>query len=206
MKKLYSLIIVSAFFLQTVNAATINVSIGPSGTFTFSPSTFAAVVGDQIIWTLSSGTHTVNSVAGSIPGGAAAINSGTLSTGGATYSYTITVAGTYAYQCNFHGSLAPPSGMIGGFNATVTAIIEPATNLLTSVYPNPFNDKVTIKYNGIESVEVFNVIGDKVKALDLSASENKTEIDFAGFPAGIYFYRTYKEGTLVETRKIVKAN
>ena len=51
-----------------------------------------------------------------------------------------------------------------------------------------------------------NVIGEKVKSMELSAAEVKVDMDFTGFPAGVYFYRTYKEGTIVETRKVVKAN
>ena len=211
MKKIYTFIFASAFALLSMNtnATTINVTVGPGGTNAFNPNTFAAVVGDVVVWTLQSGTHTVNSIStplSSVPAGAAAISSGTMSTIGSTYSYTITVVGTYGYQCNFHGNLAGGTGMIGGFTVSSTGIIDPATNLLTSAYPNPFSDKVTLKYTGIQSVEVFNVVGEKVKSMELSATEAKVDLDFTGFPAGIYFYRTYKEGTIVETRKIVKAN
>lgn len=201
MKKLYFLIFISTFTLFTfnVNATTITVVVSNNK---FTPSSFNAFVGDSICWSFSTTTgHSTTSTAGTVPAGAAIWDSGVKVGPTATFGYKITIAGTYGYFCSVHST-----SMFGTFTAAVVGIIEPNVNLLTSVYPNPFNDKVTIKYNGIESVEVFNVIGDKVKAMDLSASENKTEIDFAGFPAGIYFYRTYKEGTIVETRKIVKAN
>ena len=201
MKKLYSLIFTLAFALLSIssNATTFTVNVANNS---FTPNNFNAVIGDIVTWHLIAGTHTATSV--SVPTGAAIWDSGTLTS--TDYSYTITTAGNYVYWCTFHG----PGGMGGGFVVTATGIIEPATNLITNAYPNPFNDKITFKYNGIngiQSLEVFNVIGDKVKAMELSANETKTEIDFAGFPAGIYFYRTYnKEGTIVETRKIVKAN
>jgi plastocyanin len=201
MKKLYSLIFISAFSLFTlnVNAVTINVQVGPGGTNTFSPQTFTAVVGDVVVYTLVSGTHNVTSPAGGVPAGAAAINSGTLSTPGQTYSYTVTMAGSYGYQCTIHAGV-----MIGGFTASATGIVDPTANLLTSVYPSPFKERVTVKYSGIESIEFINVVGEKVKTVEMPSVEGKVEIDFDNFPAGVYFYRTYKDGVVYETRKIVK--
>ena len=96
--------------------------------------------------------------------------------------------------------------MIGGFNATTVGINEPVINLISNVYPNPFSNQVTITSNGIESIDVFDMVGSKVKSIVLSATENTTEVDFSGLPSGVYFYSTFKEGTIVETRKIVKAN
>ena len=200
MKKLYSLLIASTFTLFTVNsnAATINVGVS---NFAFTPATFTASVGDQIVYTLVSGTHNVTSPAGGVPAGAAPILSGTMSSVGQTYVYTVTMAGNYGYQCTFH-----PSTMIGGFAATpTTGIATPATDLITQVYPSPFRDKLTVKYNGIEMIEFYNVVGEKVKSIQMDAVEAKIEVDFENLPTGVYFYRTYKEGTVVETRKIVKA-
>lgn len=197
MKKLYSLFFISAFSLFTINinAATINVTVASNS---FTPSTFTAVLGDNIVFTLASGTHNVTGV--SVPAGAAAISSGTMSTVGQTYTYNVTVAGNYGYQCTFH-----PTTMIGGFTASATGIVDPTANLLTSVYPSPFKERITVKYSGIESIEFINVVGEKVKTLEMNAAEGKLEIDFENFPAGVYFYRTYKDGVVYETRKIVKA-
>jgi plastocyanin len=194
MKKLYTLIL-STFAFASANAAIINVTVASNN---FTPATFTANVGDQVIWTLASGVHNVTSA--SVPGGASSFSSGTLSTVGQTFSYTITVAGNYGYQCTFH------TGMVGGFNVTATSIAEPATDLITNAYPNPFKDKLTIKYGkGIEKIEVFNVVGEKVKSIEVNSPDFKVEIDFEALPSGIYFYRTYNEGTIIETRKVVKA-
>ncbi len=191
MKKIYTLL---AFTMLGVslNAATINVSITNTA---FTPSAFSANVGDVVVWTWDGGFHSVTGL--SIPGGATTLESGQKSSG--TYSYTITVAGTYGYWCSIH-----TSSMVAGFSVTATGISEPTTNLITSAYPNPFKDKLTFKFAGIESIQVFNIIGEKVKALELSATESKVEVDFANLPSGIYFYRTYKDGIIVETKKIVK--
>lgn len=200
MKKLYSLLIASTFTLFSLhsNAATINVTVS---NFAFTPSTFTAVVGDVIVYTLTTGTHNVTTAGGVLPAGAATISSGTLSTPGQSYSYTVTVAGNYGYNCTFH-----PTTMLGGFTATTaTGIVDPATDLITQVYPSPFRDKLTVKYNGIELIEFYNVVGEKVKSILTESVEAKIDVNFDNLPSGIYFYRTYKDGIVVETRKIVKA-
>lgn len=199
MKKLYSLIIASAFTFASLNsnAATINVAVASNS---FTPQTFTAVVGDVIVFTLTGGTHNVTGSAATEPAGAAIISSGTMSAGGTTtYSYTVAVAGSYGYQCTFH------SGMVGGFTASATGIADPTVNLLTSVYPSPFTDKVTVKYNGIERIEFINIVGEQLKSIEIDTQEGKLDVDLETLPAGVYFYRTYKEGVIVETRKIVKA-
>ncbi|MGQ0827379.1 MAG: T9SS type A sorting domain-containing protein [Bacteroidota bacterium] len=180
MKKHYSVILAIVFGLLFTNApaATHNVSI-TSNSFS---SISNVIVGDNIVWTLVDGFHTTTSTA--VPSGAASWDSGQMSTSGKnTHNYTITVAGVYDYECSNH------SGMSAQFVVSSVGITEPITNLITNVYPNPFNDKVIIKYDGIESIEMFNVMGEKVKSLELETAQNKTEIDFAGLPAGIYFYR-----------------
>ncbi len=97
--------------------------------------------------------------------------------------------------------------MVGGFTVSAaTGILDPATDLIVNAYPNPFSDKITLKYGKqIESVKIFNVIGEQIKSIDLVPTEDKKEIDFEGIPSGIYFIRTYNEGNIVETKKIVKA-
>lgn len=200
MKKLYTLIFTSAFSVlaMNTNATTFNVTVGPSNTLTYSPNNITnVVVGDDIVFTLATGTHTVTST--SVPVGAAPLSSGTLSSSGTTsYTYHVTEAGTYNYHCQFHGS------MTGSFTVSATGIPDPTVSLLTSVYPSPFKDKVTVKYNGIEKIEFMNVVGELVKTIDIDTQEGKLDVYFDNLPAGIYFYRTYKEGMVAETRKIVK--
>lgn len=199
MKKLYLLITTTAltFFGLNANAVTINVSIT---NFQFSPSDFTAQIGDIVKWTDSQGTHGIEGL--SLPGGAVAFNSGTMTTSSnSTYSYTITTAGRYDYDCSIHGA-----SMSAGFTVTSTGINEPVINLLTTAYPNPFKDKFTLKYGkAVQSVKIYNVVGEQIKSIELSSLEEKVDVDFEGVPAGIYFIRTYNEGTIVETKKIVKA-
>ena len=196
MKKIYSLIFASAFLI-TANAATINVTVGGT-TNLFTPSNFTAAIGDNVVWTWAGGTHNVTSNSGSVPAGAAVFVSPTQATG--TFTYNITTAGNYGYACSLH-----IPGMVAQFTVTATSIADPRVDLLTSAYPNPFKDKLTIKYNGIQSIDLFNIIGDKVRSYELNAAENKTELDLSDLSAGVYFIRTYNEGIIVETKKVVKA-
>jgi|GEM_PF-1001951 len=199
MKKIYSLIFASALTLISLNLSAVNIAVSVTNN-AFSPTNFNAVVGDVITWTWNSSGMTHNVTGQQIPAGAAAISSGNMSSG--TYTYTITTAGNYGYSCTIHAL----SGMVGGFAvSTTTGISAPSTNLLTTAYPNPCNDKLTIKCSGIESIDVFNLIGEKVKTVELAATESKIEIDFSNLPSGMYFYRAYKDGIIVETKRIVKS-
>ncbi len=205
MKKIYSLICASVLTLFSINAsaATVNVGVGVNASLapanTFNPSAVTCNVGDTIRFVLAAGVHTATST--SVPGGAAPISSGTMSTVGQVYKYGVTVAGAYAYICSIHGA-----GMAGTINAAGTAgVVTPTVDLITTAYPNPFKDKLTLKYNAIESIDLFNIVGEKVKTVELPSAENKIEIDLSDLIAGVYFIRTYREGIVVETKKIVKA-
>lgn len=199
MKKLYTLIIALVSLVSfNANAVTINVSVGSPANM-FSPSNFTANIGDVVVWTWVSGTHNVTSNSASVPPGATPFVSPTQSSG--TFSYTITTAGTYGYVCTIHAG----SGMVGQFTVNAVGIAEPAVDLLTQVYPNPFRDKITVKYNGIEKIDFFNIVGEKVKTVSIDQMEGKLDVDFNEMPSGVYFFRSYKDGNIVETRKIVKA-
>jgi hypothetical protein len=75
---------------------------------TFIPSELNVKAGDQIIWTLFDGSHTTTSM--TVPSGAAAWNY-QFTGAGDTYTYAVTVPGTYTYECIFH------PGMTGTFDA-----------------------------------------------------------------------------------------
>jgi len=89
--------------------------------FSFTPSSVSANLGDTIVWTWISGSHTTTST--TIPGGATSwdhpLNS---QDGNTSFMYVPSVTGTYNYQCNFHAVLF---GMIGSF--TVSSCSPPTT-------------------------------------------------------------------------------
>ena len=101
---LLSLFIMVLLFIVPVQSTTHNVDVGD---FFFDEVSFSVAVGDTIVWTLISGTHTTTSTV--VPAGAATWNY-TFSGPSDTYTYIITVPGVYEYLCSFH-----PTTMIGSF-------------------------------------------------------------------------------------------
>lgn len=97
MKK-FILLCTVIFSVVTVssNAATITIHVK---NFAFSPKTVNAVVGDVIQWVWDNGIHTTTST--SVPVGAASWNS-PMDASTTSFSYTLTVAGTYNYWCIPH--------------------------------------------------------------------------------------------------------
>jgi plastocyanin len=201
MKKNYilsSILVAASFFSFNLQADTITVMVTNNA---FSPTTFTAEVGDVVEWVWNSNgmAHNVTSASQTIPNGAPPLASGNMTSG--TYTYTITVAGNYGYSCTLHTL----SGMVAGFQVNdPTGIATPSFNLST-VYPNPFNDKITVKQTGIEQIQVVNVLGEKMKNIELQNNETKTDIYFDGLPAGIYFLSFIKNDETVELVRLIKS-
>ncbi len=108
MKKIY-LLLAALLFLKTSFASTHIIQVSNNQ---FSPATVNAIVGDVIEWDWIEGFHTTTSL--TIPSGAATWDQQLNDGGVTTFTYTVTKAGTYNYQCNFHASL----GMVGTINVT----------------------------------------------------------------------------------------
>jgi plastocyanin len=106
MKKIFTLF--AALLIFKMSFATIHeVSVSD---FQFSPANINVIVGDTVKWTWVSGFHTTSSTG--VPGGAATWDANINSTS-TTFSYKVTVAGAYTYQCNIH-----PTQMQGTINAS----------------------------------------------------------------------------------------
>jgi plastocyanin len=84
------------------------------GNYYFNPSSLNVEVGDIVKWVWVQGTHTTTST--TIPAGAASWDK-PITSSNQTYSYTVTVAGTYNYKCTPHAGM----GMVGSFTATAPA-------------------------------------------------------------------------------------
>ena len=68
---------------------------------------------------------------------------------------------------------------------------------VVALYPNPVKDRLTIKVENFQSVEVFNVVGQQV----LTSTE--AVVDMSGLQQGIYFIRVAADGKSV-VKRIVK--
>jgi hypothetical protein len=91
---------------------------------------------------------------------------------------------------------------------------EPIENTPTSKFqfkdghPNPANTEVTFKYNfasGTKSASIvlFNVLGSKVKTIELSAQEETAMLDVTDLNPGVYFYTLNIDGVNKLSRWLV---
>jgi trimeric autotransporter adhesin len=91
------------------------VAVGPSGSLTFSPSSFSMNLGDTVQWVLGSGYHTTTST--TIPSGAAPWDYAFVPSTDTVFSYVPADTGTYNYNCTYHSGL----GMAGSFRVGPSA-------------------------------------------------------------------------------------
>jgi len=166
----------------------------------FSPETTNAVCGDTIKWVNGSGSHTVNST--TIPSGALPWSSGTLTTSG--FMYVVTKSGTYNYTC--HPSPANPAGHMPAKLLVTCATTVPSIDLenISFAYPIPFSNSITIEATDADMINLYNILGNKIKSVSFVHGQTKIEVDAAELPKGIYFYSVIREGEIVETRKLMK--
>ena len=66
-----------------------------------------------------------------------------------------------------------------------------------ALYPNPVKDRLTVKAENLQSVEVFNIVGQQVMI------SSETIIDMRTLTQGVYFVRVVCEGGMV-TKRVVK--
>ena len=164
------------------------------------PDTVHAEVGDTITWIWISGLHTTESV--NIPAGAAEWSSA-LDTFTQTFSYVVTVAGTYEYTCHKFA----PHGMDGTIivaEKTATGISSVTNEPVSFAYPNPFSDRVTIETPSADRIIVYGITGQRVKLVDLGRGQTSVDMETEALTAGIYFYSVIKGGVIIGTGKVVK--
>jgi hypothetical protein len=94
-----------------------------------------------------------------------------------------------------------------GWNVPVAArSLRPEAAVLKGNYPNPFNPETAIKFAlgepGVVIIEIYNVLGLRVRVLEGSFPSGEGELvwdgrDSSGRPAasGVYFYKLISEGT-----------
>lgn len=194
MKKIYAAFILS---LVTFGANATIIVVSATGSSTFSPNSITdVVVGDTVRFVQTGGSH--NTVSVSVPVGAATWNHN-FSAG--SFDYKVTVAGNYAYQCTFHG------GMVGAFSAAdpVAEVANVENNIVSKAYPNPFKSKITIAHKSAEVIEVFSMLGERVKVLPINTLEKTTVLDLSDLKKGVYFYVIKNNDVILETRRIIKS-
>ena len=192
MKKLYTILVLMVAFSQA-HAALHIITVSNNQ---FTPATLNAECGDTVKWVWESGDHTTWS--NSIPTGASpwveSINS--IDT---TYSYQVNEAGTYNYLCYFHLM------MTGSIIVTCpTEIASQSDNFSSLVYPNPFENNLTIETPDATLISIYTITGEKIKTIILTEGQTKTQINTRDMAPGIYLCAILKKGVLVDRRKLLK--
>ena len=85
-----------------------------------------------------------------------------------------------------------------GNTTEVNDIDVPST---LKLFPNPAKTDIEIETAAQSVIEIYNIQGILIKRID--ANSNKTVVDIAGFPDGIYIFKVISAGK-TEIRKIVK--
>jgi plastocyanin len=209
MRKLYMRIFILILLITgslNASAATITIMAGPNNTNTFSPANVTANVGDTIKWVWVSGTHTTTST--TIPATAPSWNS-PLSASSNSFSYKVTVPGTYNYKCVPHGGT-----MLGTITVSGTTS-APAYSRVPSVslFPNPFNKNLSINFKNYELtvskpvVEIYDIVGKQYLQVKFQDPDKNGEmdIDTEFLNPGVYFIYIIINGKK-DIYKIIKKN
>lgn len=127
----FAVLLVVFLSFSSTSAATHTITFGSN--FQYTPSQLNVAVGDVITW---QGDFTMHPLQfDQVPTGA------TLPanvTSGSSFSYTVEVAGTYAYHCMLHGSAAG-AGMAGTFTAETASVDRPSDIAMLRSFPNPIH-------------------------------------------------------------------
>jgi hypothetical protein len=122
------------------------------------------------------------------------------------------------HEATHYNSLIPGTYYVNAFSwgsgygsYTISSLFSPQTGITNtlippdevSVFPNPTFDKVTISSLGkITAIEIYNMLGEKVYAINNFKQQTSNGIDFSDFQKGIYFLKIYS-GQKIQTKKIV---
>lgn len=96
-----------------------------------------------------------------------------------------------------------PEGNKAYFGNNALSTEELSKNKI-SIYPNPVKEKLTIenKNSNISNVQIVDTNGKLI--LNQKINSDKTEINFAAYPKGIYFIQFESEGKIIKIEKIIK--
>lgn len=190
------------FCLPRVNMATHHIITAAD--FQFSPDTLTVESGDTVTWQWESGFHTTT--ANGIPDGAMQWNE-ILDSTHTSFSYVVTVAGTYHYI-----SIPDLPSMAGRFTLPGPAGINPVVQSPFSfeLMGNPVRDRAVISYvSRITAAAVFTMydqLGKKVQTITgttILAGKHTYALNFDDvFPAGMYFIMMQVDDVAL-TRKLV---
>lgn len=115
------------------------------------------------------------------------------------YSGVYNMNGQWKWEATYNGQTITHT-----FNVSGALGIDDEDFNTTSVYPNPFNDAVTISSNSfIKKATVVDILGKTVKTIE-SQSENITEVNLETVSNGLYFLTLESDAGQKKTIKLIK--
>ncbi len=180
MKKIYKTLILSiCLFVSTYSFAVVHTITVMNSSF--SPNSLNVNVGDTVHWTLGSGfPHTTTST--QVPSGAAGWNNN-INSSTPDFSYVVTVAGIYNYECTIHS-------FTGQFVALNTGITTPdifSNFNIYSVRPSTYTISYTLMHSADVKISVYDLTGKSARVLNSS-------VQSAGDYLNTYYLEDLKKG------------
>ena len=121
----------------------------------------------------------------------------------ACYNFTYTLpaaAGTYTFESVFNSDTCRKAFKV---NCSPSQVPEINSGLALQVYPNPGRGQFFItSENKNSTIEILNVLGEKVYRQTISDTGTVISIDISSSPKGIYFIKA-SSGITVVTRKLI---
>ncbi|MFT4680576.1 MAG: hypothetical protein ACI9YU_000405 [Flavobacteriales bacterium] len=117
-----------------------------------------------------------------------------------TFFDTLNVSDEISFDVTYS---TDPNGIADGFVS--------GTNGLSASYPNPANASTEMVYSlkpdaNRASVEMFNMLGSKVRSIPLTEKNGALKVDLSAIPSGLYFFNMVVDGKTLETRKLMVAH
>jgi murein DD-endopeptidase MepM/ murein hydrolase activator NlpD len=123
-------------------------------------------------------------------------------TAGVWYYYwffPVDMEGEWIWEVTYEGEVVSHSFNVG------TLGVEDETLASASIYPNPFNEKITIKTNvKIKKVIVVDVLGKTILRLEEDSIKGITELNLAEVSNGMYFVMLQDKQNQKKTIKLIK--
>lgn len=88
----------------------------------------------------------------------------------------------------------------------LTGIANPVVATMT-LYPIPAKDILNISFDGVKnanSIAIYNVVGQKLKSVNLSAGSKSVAVPVAELKKGVYFLRVYNNSKEIITKTFTK--
>jgi plastocyanin len=110
--------------------------------------------------------------------------------------------GKHFFVCKPHASL----GMKGLIIVESPTAVFSHTNIASqsSAYPNPFSTKMIIETPDADVISIFNAAGVSQISVAVPKGQTKIEIDATTLVSGTYLCSIFKNGAIIDTKKIIK--